>query len=98
MAEATDFEGDEVCSGIDRARTSKARKDTFWLVIGIAATGFAYFTRSAGLPMVFALFAWLAISGRRRSLVISGIGLGLPMLAWWLRGREGGVAQYSEEF
>ena len=98
MAEAADFEGTEVYSEIDRARASKAQTYTCWLVIGIAATGLAYFTRSAGLPMVFALFSWLAISGRRRSLVISGIGLGLPMLVWWLRGRGHGVAQYSEEF
>ena len=98
MAEAADFAGAEACSESDRARDSKAGRYTCWLVIGIAAAGFAYFTRSAGLPMVFSLFAWLAINGRRRSLVISGIGLGIPMLAWWLRGRGDGVAQYSEEF
>lgn len=74
------------------------RAHRVWLVIGIAATGLAYFTRSAGLPMVLALLGWLALDRRWRTLTGSAIGLGLPMLAWWIRGRGEGVAQYGTEF
>lgn len=74
------------------------RRHRLWLVIGTVATGLAYFTRSAGLPLVLALFAWLVVGRRWRSLLISLIGLGPPILAWWLRARGEGVAQYSEEF
>jgi hypothetical protein len=71
---------------------------TRWLVAGVVATGLAYFTRSAGLPLVVALFGWLAVRRRWRALAFSGLGLGLPMAAWWLRGRGEGVAQYGTEF
>ena len=69
-----------------------------WLIVGVSATGLAYFTRSAGLPMVLALFGWLALDRRWKALAGSAAGLGVPMLAWWLRGRGDGVAQYGTEF
>ena len=69
-----------------------------WLIVGVAAAGLAYFTRSAGLPLVLALFAWLGLRRRWRALAVTGVALGLPMLAWWLRGRGAGVAEYGTEF
>lgn len=70
----------------------------FWLALSVAGTGLAYFTRSAGLPLVVALFAWLAWERRRGALAVAGAVLGVPMLAWLLRGRGEGVAQYGTEF
>lgn len=69
-----------------------------WLAAGVVLSGLAYFTRSAGLPLIVALVAWLALRRRWRDLAMSGVGLGVPMLLWWLRGRGAGVAQYSTEF
>jgi hypothetical protein len=69
-----------------------------WLAAGLAFAGLAYFTRSAGLPLIVALFAWLGWSRRWRPALAAGFGLGLPMFAWWLRGRQEGVAQYGTEF
>lgn len=69
-----------------------------WLVAGVVLTGMAYFTRSAGLPLVLALGGWLAWTKRWRALGGSGLALGIPMFAWWWRGRGAGVAQYSTEF
>lgn len=72
--------------------------DVRWLVVGVVGTGLAYFTRSAGLPLVIALLGWLALRRSWRSFVVSAAVLGVPMLAWLLRGRSGGVAQYASEF
>ena len=69
-----------------------------WLIVGVLAAGLAYFTRSAGLPLIVALLAWLGIRGRWRVLGITAVSLALPMLAWLWRGRGAGVAQYGTEF
>jgi 4-amino-4-deoxy-L-arabinose transferase-like glycosyltransferase len=86
--------GDDAVEGADDA----ARARAFWLGLAIMGTGLAYFTRSAGLPLVLALFAWLAWERRWRGLIAAGAVLGVPMLAWLLRGRGEGVAQYGTEF
>lgn len=76
-----------------------ATLDLRWLAVGVAATGLAYFTRSAGLPLVLAVLAWLATLRAWRPLTAAGVALGLPMAAWWIRGRSvEGVAQYGSEF
>jgi len=69
-----------------------------WLVVGVAAAGMAFFTRSAGLPLVLALLGWLAFRRRWGALGTASALVGLPMLLWWLRGRAPGVAQYGAEF
>jgi 4-amino-4-deoxy-L-arabinose transferase-like glycosyltransferase len=69
-----------------------------WLGLAVAATGLAFFTRSAGLPLVLALITWLAWERRWRGLLVSGVVLGVPLLAWMVRGRGEGVAQYGSEF
>ena len=35
-----------------------------WLAFAVLFAGLAYFTRSAGLPLVLAILAWLALDGR----------------------------------
>ncbi len=72
-------------------------RSTWWLAGGVALAGLAYFTRSAGLPLVVAILAWLALERRWRSVVAVGLSLGVPALAWWLRGR-GAPASYAAEF
>lgn len=69
-----------------------------WLALGAAAAGLAYFTRSAGLPLVAALWAWLALRKRWRALAATALGLGLPMLLWMLRSRGAGQGEYVSEF
>jgi 4-amino-4-deoxy-L-arabinose transferase-like glycosyltransferase len=68
-----------------------------WLAVGVASAGLAYFTRSAGLPLVAALGGWLAWRRRWQPLAWTSAVIGLPALAWWLRGR-GAPASYAAEF
>ena len=68
-----------------------------WLTFGVVAAGLAYFTRSAGLPLLAALFAWLAWGRRWRSVAVSAAVLAPPALVWWLRGRAA-PGSYATEF
>ncbi|MEE3137612.1 MAG: glycosyltransferase family 39 protein, partial [Gemmatimonadota bacterium] len=70
----------------------------WWLVGGVATVALAYFTRSAGLPLLFALFGWLALRRRWLSLTFSSIAIGVPALLWWIRGRGDGIGEYTSEF
>ena len=70
----------------------------WWIVGGVAAVGLAYFTRSAGLPLLVALFVWFALRKRWRALGGSALAVGIPALLWWLRGRGESVAEYGTEF
>jgi 4-amino-4-deoxy-L-arabinose transferase-like glycosyltransferase len=67
------------------------------LVGGVVAVGLAYFTRSAGLPLLVALVAWLVLRKKWKALGASTIALGIPVLLWWLRGRGEGVGDYGAE-
>jgi 4-amino-4-deoxy-L-arabinose transferase-like glycosyltransferase len=69
-----------------------------WLALGIGGAGLAYFTRSAGLPLLVALAGWLALRRRWRGLVAAAVTLGAPALLWWLRGRSVAHAGYGSEF
>ncbi|HUF75875.1 MAG TPA: hypothetical protein VMM35_06335 [Longimicrobiales bacterium] len=79
-------------SGVSSTGTSRG-----WLALGVLAAGLAYFTRSAGLPLVAALLVWLARRRRWAPLVGSGLAIGAPALLWWLRGR-GAPGSYATEF
>jgi len=67
-----------------------------WLALGVVATALAYFTRSAGLPLMVAVLGWLALRGRWKELAGSAAALGIPALAWWIRGR--GVPRAGGEY
>lgn len=89
----------EDADGADDRGVVGASVDSRWLALGILATGLAYFTRSAGLPLVLALLGWLASRRAWRALTVACVALGIPMAAWWLRARSvQGVAQYASEF
>lgn len=67
-------------------------------VIGIAATVLAYFTRSAGIPLVLAVGAWLALRRCWRALAaFAAVFLPLAFL-WWLRGRGVEANDYVSQF
>lgn len=66
--------------------------------LALALTVLAYFTRSAGLPLVLAAAAWLAWRRHWRQLLAFGLVLGPLVLLWWLRSRAVGGVQYVGEF
>jgi 4-amino-4-deoxy-L-arabinose transferase-like glycosyltransferase len=68
-----------------------------WIAAALMLAGLAYFTRSAGLPLVAALFVCLALERRWRALGVAAVALGVPAVLWWLRGR-GAPASYAAEF
>lgn len=68
-----------------------------WIAGALVLAGLAYFTRSAGLPLVAALFVCLALERRWRSLGVAAVALGVPAVLWWLRGRSA-PASYAAEF
>ena len=66
--------------------------------IAVLATTFAYFTRSAGLPLIIAAFAWLGLHKRWKQLaVFAAVILPLAFL-WWLRARQQGGVDYVGQF
>jgi len=81
---------------LERSSHDGSRR-TWWLAGGVLLAGLAYFTRSAGLPLVLTLLAWLALEKRWRATVVTGLALGAPALAWWWRGR-GATGSYAAEF
>lgn len=66
--------------------------------IGVAAVVLAYFTRSAGLPLVLAALAWLGWRRLWRHAVILALVVGVPAVLWWLRTRAFGPSGYVSEF
>src|SRR5205085_2189714 len=77
----------------------RRRSDDKHFAIAVLATVLAYFTRSAGLPLVIAAIAWLAWRQRWKHLAIFA-GVLLPlMFLWWLRAHnlKGGV-DYVQQF
>lgn len=72
--------------------------DPRWIAFGAGAALGAYFTRSAGLPLLVAILAWLAMRGRLRMLVVVAAAFAVPLLSWWMWGRGAGVGDYVTEF
>ncbi|NNM31704.1 MAG: hypothetical protein HKO53_01475 [Gemmatimonadetes bacterium] len=63
---------------------------------GMAMVLAAYFTRSAGLPLVLAVAVWLIRRRRFRPLAIYGLVFAVPALFWWLRDARTGHDYVSE--
>jgi 4-amino-4-deoxy-L-arabinose transferase-like glycosyltransferase len=65
-----------------------------WLGVLVAGAVLGNFTRSAGLPLVVAALAWLALRRRWRDLaVLAGVFFPLAFL-WWLWGKVNGSPGY----
>jgi 4-amino-4-deoxy-L-arabinose transferase-like glycosyltransferase len=74
----------------------RAGHKTAWLTAGAVATGLAYFTRSAGLPLLVAAGVWLLVKKKVRAAAALTASVGGLGLLWSLRGGQG--AQYVSEF
>jgi 4-amino-4-deoxy-L-arabinose transferase-like glycosyltransferase len=68
-----------------------------WVVLAALFTAAAYMTRSAGLPLVLALLATLALRRRWRQLALAAGIVGVPAVLWWIRGRALGAAGYTAQ-
>jgi hypothetical protein len=70
------------------------------LLLGVAGLlgVLAFFTRSAGLPLVMALLAALLLARRFRAGAVLGGSFALLAGAWVFRGRRGGEGAYQNEF
>jgi hypothetical protein len=66
--------------------------------IGAAAILLAYFTRSAGLPLVLAALGWLAWRRHWRQGAALAVAIAVPATLWWLRTRTFGPSGYVNEF
>ncbi len=74
-----------------------------WRRWGLPALGglgaiLAYFTRSAGLPLVIAVLAWLALRHRWRAAAAFAAAFLVPASLWWNRSRMLGGNRYFAEF
>ena len=68
------------------------------VVLATVATLAAYFTRSAGAPLLLAIFIWLVLRRQYRALGIV-IAMAAPFIfAWWLRGQAHGATGYLAPF
>jgi hypothetical protein len=74
------------------------RRERLRLALGVAAVVLAYFTRSAGLPLVLAALAWLAWRRRWRQLAILAAVIVPLAFLWWLRGKLTGGNVYAQLF
>ncbi|MEX2466888.1 MAG: hypothetical protein WD995_08250 [Gemmatimonadota bacterium] len=72
--------------------------DRRWIAFGAAAALAAYFTRSAGLPLLVAVLAWLGLRRRFRELTAVAAAFAVPALVWLWWGRGAGVGDYTTEF
>lgn len=69
-----------------------------WTVAGIVTAGLAYFTRSAGVPLLLAVGGWLVLRRRWKALGVAAGVLGVPMMLWLVRSRSAGGEAYASEF
>jgi hypothetical protein len=83
---------------LDRADAHETGIGRAWFATGVLFAALAFFTRSAGLPLILALLGWTALRRAWTHLAVAGTALAVPMAGWWLRGRGEGVAQYGTEF
>lgn len=72
--------------------------DVVWVVVGAALTALAYFTRTAGLPLVLAVLLWLGLHRRWRAFAGVSAVSGIPALLWLVRGSVLGGSDYASEF
>ena len=68
------------------------------LAVAVIMTTIAYFTRSAGLPLLVAVIAWLTWRKRWQQLAIFAMVIGPLALWWWWRARAQGGVDYVSQF
>jgi hypothetical protein len=78
--------------------SEKREQPVIWTVVGCLMAILAAFTRTAGLPLVIAVGGVLLLNRRWKTLGRFSLAFAIPSLAWWLRSRRAGQAQYMSEF
>jgi hypothetical protein len=73
-------------------------RDTKRLIVASVLTLIAYFTRSAGLPLLLGAGAWLIWRRRWKQLLIFVAILTPFVFWWWLRARTKGGVDYVQQF
>jgi len=86
-------ENEGVESTADGQRSGQA-----WLVAGVLAAVAAYFTRSAGLPLLVAVGAWLAWKRDWKALGFTAAVFVVPAVLWSVRAQVAGAPGYVSEF
>ena len=79
-------------------RSDDGERPGIWIAAGCLMAILATFTRTAGLPLVLAVGGALALGRRWKTLGGFAAAFAIPSLAWWLRSRSAGQAQYISEF
>jgi len=83
---------------LERGEGRKSGRPGVWLMVGFTLVVLAYFTRSAGLPLVAATVLWLILrKGWGGLAIFSTVFLGSAGL-WWWRSAEAGGGGYASEF
>jgi hypothetical protein len=71
-------------------------------ILAVAMTTLAYFTRSAGLPLLLAAFVWLGLHRRWQQLAIFAAVIVPLAVLWWLRAKsttgDGLPIDYAAQF
>lgn len=85
---------------VSAAAGPSARTATIMLTLGVAMAFLAYFTRSAGLPLVVAILGAFALRKRFRAMAVTAVVVGLPAVIWMIRGARAGSdeGRYASEF
>jgi hypothetical protein len=74
------------------------RMDVPAVAIATLATLAAYFTRSAGAPLLVAVILWLGLRKQYRAIGVV-MAMSVPLIfAWWLRGHSYGAGGYLAPF
>ena len=77
-----------------REGAADERRHGLWLGVLVASVVLGNFTRAAGLPLVVAAFAWLALRRRWRDLGVLAAAFVPVFFLWWLWGKTHGGAGY----
>ena len=86
--------------GADRPQGPQAGRlgGRAWLIAGVFAAVAAYFTRSAGLPLVVAVGGWLAWKRDWKALGFTAAIFAIPAVLWSVRAQMAGAPGYVSEF
>lgn len=79
-------------------RAERPAAGRWWIGVGCALAIAATFTRTAGLPLILAVAAWLYLRSAWRVLASFALAVAVPSVAWWVRSQGVGGAQYVSEF
>ncbi len=92
------WEGGEAKEGDESLSGAPGRSYDLRLALGLVLVLLAYFTRSAGLPLVVAVAGWMAWKRRWKALAGFLAVFSVPAGLWWLRGRGPDGGEYVSEF